>query len=632
MGIADIKADFLHLSKETQWTPFSQTPEQMILTKWCEINDSIIPLFMHRTAWDAALTNSQPLLRTRPDGKKYLVLPYDLKLSELVPIIEAVNVDTFGDGEKVRAQTESINIFGKQLQNRAIYLANNVSVDCPGRKIAEATVIELYKYGTLLSGNRGDSPIQISDIGEMGLRDDDLKDCDTWFFGEFQSEIDDSYRQTKISQYFRVCAAVQDLEAKHSEEYNEHRFLKQDYYSARWTQHQRGKVRQELLRPLDDLYSTIYKRGMHKLATEMRVLELPGFSQVSELLKIVGVDLGKSKNLLAEKIGISKLRIELEEIRKSGDKKKIGDKERQIARKIQKNVSIFSLINYDRSGFFPSQIVRDQKLNCFAFVALGVALFDLAGLNSCTMSAGVTSREFGSWTHYWNILLTEDTQDTMQLYDMQVSHPKSIKAHDLRDVSISEAKETLHKINSMGKGKDGVISAQLRINHPIIRVLATKDINFLQSGSIESTFAGNEATLQYALLEELVRNYEDDKSDYSQKAIQRLLEMINHLPIRNRSYYELQSSYDEAGSIERLKSLRKAVELDPHSIPLRSELASQYKHHGRGDLADRELLRAQEMSTWSLQAWRRMRYLGMEISERIRYIGRSLKRQFVGSI
>src|SRR5258706_486316 len=85
--------------KVTEQTPLKDPATQTFFKKWCEINDSITPQFITRDAWDQR--KGQPLLEPNQQGKKSLYLPEDLHLWELVPVVEAIDTDTYANNPEL---------------------------------------------------------------------------------------------------------------------------------------------------------------------------------------------------------------------------------------------------------------------------------------------------------------------------------------------------------------------------------------------------------------------------------------------------------------------------------------------------------------------------------------------------
>lgn len=102
------------------------------------------------------------------------------------------------------------------------------------------------------------------------------------------------------------------------------------------------KVQEQLLSeiktPETELYSAIFRRGKENLLNEMPAPR----GYLSFFLKLFfGIDIFHSKKKLTEALELSKLKSELEEVRKTGDIKLISKKELAIAKQIQRLVSSF---------------------------------------------------------------------------------------------------------------------------------------------------------------------------------------------------------------------------------------------------------------------------------------------------
>ncbi|HEC93996.1 MAG TPA: hypothetical protein ENI56_01315, partial [Candidatus Kaiserbacteria bacterium] len=87
------------ISETKEKIPFADIPAQNFFSKWCQINDSIIPQFIPREEWQKRGT--QGMLEKDTREKRTLFLPKDLHLWEMMDIIKTVDSDTFtGNPEK----------------------------------------------------------------------------------------------------------------------------------------------------------------------------------------------------------------------------------------------------------------------------------------------------------------------------------------------------------------------------------------------------------------------------------------------------------------------------------------------------------------------------------------------------
>ena len=73
--------------------PFEQPAVRAFFTKWCDINDSIVPQIIDRKEWGER--GMRGVLEKREDGKQNLYLPEDLALWEMVGVMEVIDLDTF---------------------------------------------------------------------------------------------------------------------------------------------------------------------------------------------------------------------------------------------------------------------------------------------------------------------------------------------------------------------------------------------------------------------------------------------------------------------------------------------------------------------------------------------------------
>ena len=147
--------------------------------------------------------------------------------------------------------------------------------------------------------------------------------------------------------------------------------------------------------PKTELTGTIFKRGMEllqkympfdKLEDELKKLkekkdpsniDKQNIGKLSDLVPTIKKWQELNYSTLREALRIDDLKAELAEIRKSGSPAEIGNKEYEIAEKIQK---IVSSLPYQSMMNFPSKIKVDQYINCVGASVLGGAFLSEVGI------------------------------------------------------------------------------------------------------------------------------------------------------------------------------------------------------------------------------------------------------------
>jgi hypothetical protein len=108
-------------------TPFADTPAQNFFAEWCRINDSIVPQFIDREAWENR--GVQGILEKNDENKQTLFLPHDLHLWEMMDIIKTVDHDTLArNPEKKDERADKIQELGKIFEKAGLYLSEYHSI------------------------------------------------------------------------------------------------------------------------------------------------------------------------------------------------------------------------------------------------------------------------------------------------------------------------------------------------------------------------------------------------------------------------------------------------------------------------------------------------------------------------
>lgn len=390
----------------TEQKPFESEAVGSFFAKWCEINDSIVPQIVTREEWEQK--SSDGILEKRPDGKQSLFIPKDLKLWEMIGIVEVVDHDTFAEKPDRRDEAkEKLLALGKTFKDAGIYIAKRLEGISDGNLIAKALASEFYEYGeSIIDGKKPEDQIDISVIASQDLTQEETEAIDRFLAGDNiyesrheraeralqgadQEKRDDVYeqeRQKTLAQFFRVAQKAFELRQKDKDEKLRESKSKLKPWENDAPIHKEflrkieSAIRREIETPKRELNMAIFRRGMEKLVSEMRETKESGGwrNGINKFFEKIGLDLRVEQRKLAEAIGISKLKAELEETRKTGDKELIGAKEREIADKIQKAVSAFP---YERYANNPSEMVANQYINCVGASTLGGALMKEVGLN-----------------------------------------------------------------------------------------------------------------------------------------------------------------------------------------------------------------------------------------------------------
>lgn len=164
--------------------PFENPAVQSFLEKWCEVNDSITPQFIQREEWDKLA--GKEFLAERAEGGKILFLPTDLRLWEMVTIIEAIDKDTFPDNlQKAEKKKEEIMELGKMFYNSGVYIGQRIGSICEGKNIAATLAEEFHDYGRkILGNNKQEKRLDIDDLAKMQLAPEEVVSVEKWLAGD----------------------------------------------------------------------------------------------------------------------------------------------------------------------------------------------------------------------------------------------------------------------------------------------------------------------------------------------------------------------------------------------------------------------------------------------------------------
>lgn len=382
--------------------PFKNPAVQSFFTKWCEINDSIVPELILREEWEQK-ASTERLLQKREDGKQTLYIPEDLQLWEMVGVMEAVDHDTFAEKpERQNEAKEKILELGYMLQDAGVYIARRLDSIQEGREIAGALAEEFYNYGqSLVGGEKPEEITSIDAISQEELTESETEAVDRFLAGEklyesrrMRAEEDtlsepnedinffEEERLNTLAQFFRVSKKAFELQQKSEDgELQKSKTPLEPWknntpFHSAFTDKITKVLTQKIETPKTEFNSAIFRRGMEKLVNEMK--EYGWKDGVNSLFKKIGVDLPVEQRKLADTLNIKGLKTELETIRQSGDIAAASIKEREIADKIQNAVSKFP---YQGMANNPSEMVENQYINCVGASMLGGALLHEAGLN-----------------------------------------------------------------------------------------------------------------------------------------------------------------------------------------------------------------------------------------------------------
>ncbi len=386
----------LDTKQKIEQVPFQNQGTQMLLHYWCDVNDSIVPVFLSREAWLERKGSGWLVPKKWEKGdkrqKKNLYLPTDLHLWEMPLVIDLVEVDTFReDPDRSIESRERMHKTGQMFRDTGIYLAQQVATLIEGREIAQQMAETFYTYGAKLLGETS-TESSIEDIAAQPLSKEDLQKVDRWLAGSnlYQQRLARveasnalsfeererallEMRQKTIAQFFRLANQAMNPDQPRSITAG----------SLGFQRRVDRAIDRAIEAPRAELNVAILRRGLESLVQGMKEAHPEtALSHVNEFFKKFGIPLELGERNLAESVGLSSMKQELLAARAGGDVEAIAEKELEIAGKIQASCAKFSDFDrFDPSVNSPVKVLMTQKMNCTGFTMLGYALQKAVGLN-----------------------------------------------------------------------------------------------------------------------------------------------------------------------------------------------------------------------------------------------------------
>lgn len=386
--------DFIRETKEK--TPFADRAAQNFFGEWCRRNDSIVPRFITREAWEQK--GIQGILEKNSQGKHTLFLPEDLHLWEIMEVIRTVDHDTLArKPEKRDERAEKIKELGKIFEKAGVYLAEYGPALGEGEEkhMAETIAREFYGYGLSLQQKGEDKLPQ-----KPHLSPEDKIKQDEWFLGReaYQKRLAklgespteeqrDAMRKRILKVYFKALAG----EGYKTE--GEKPWETKTGPMQRLQDRTKRQIMRALETPEREMNTAIFRRGIEKLVTEMKETvdmhdartgkktpgwKMPGWGTAeTRFFDENGFYPWPEQKKLSDILHIDQLKDELNKARHTGDVAKISAKELKIAKKIQEAVRSFS---YKEDANNPSEMVETQLINCVGSSMLGGGLLEEVGI------------------------------------------------------------------------------------------------------------------------------------------------------------------------------------------------------------------------------------------------------------
>lgn len=361
----------------TEQQPFAEPSAQNFLWEWCKVNDSIIPQFISRKAW--AKQMKEGILSKSPNGKQNLILPDDVRLWELVGVMETVDADTFAaNPNKAKEKSEQLRAFGATMKNAGIYIAQRMDAITPNSQFAENLATELYKYGSSLTGNSAGTPdVSLQEVQDHILTEEETTATDEWLAGprlyrsrmkrlqgkEGDEQAREELRRMTLQQFFRAADRSMKLQARKLQDNDS---VYAPVHSA-FLDNIEASLRKTVEKPKQEFITAVFRRGIEKLAHEMK--DPDDITDVAA--KLLGLkEFKEPYETLWNTLRIDSLKSELSELRKSAPPELVAKREMEIALKIRNKLLT---LRYESGANNPSEMVVNTEVNCLGSCLLAGA-------------------------------------------------------------------------------------------------------------------------------------------------------------------------------------------------------------------------------------------------------------------
>lgn len=378
---------------------FSDEATRFFFKRFCHVNDSIIPRYISREEYTKK--TNKGIIENGNDGQRYLYVPKDLCLWEIVDIIEAV--ENIPHNQKILLKENKaveIRELGKVFENSGIYLSSYIDQIGQGREIALLISEKFYHYGRLLQ-KKEENKGKIPNISVLTPKE--IQDIDRWFLGPqiYENQIKQlgdklnnneiEERRVKIIQaFFRTLSKKGDV-AKGNNPWEEKKGFIQQVHEKVET-----AIKKSIETPQKELNTTIFERGIKQILQDMK--EIGWEKSMKKLIREkTGKRIAEERVKIYNKLGLDKLKNELE-IMKSNNKSaaEISQRELEIARMIHREIQRFP---YKSEVEEPSVILSTQFINCVGAQILGNTFLEEVGIRSVNASMP---------EHLTTILMTSD--------------------------------------------------------------------------------------------------------------------------------------------------------------------------------------------------------------------------------
>jgi predicted nucleic acid-binding Zn ribbon protein len=426
------------LKKTVEQRPFRDLGVQQFFTRWCAVNDGIVPVYISREQWKDQQSKGI-LIPTKEKGSKQLIkklyIPEDLQLWEMVGVMDAVDRDTYAQQpERQGDKKKELEKLGQTFKHAGTYLAQRLKSIVEGRSIAATLAQELYAYGdSLLTGQPAVELPSLENVAQEQLSSTELDEVDHWLAGDNlyrarreraetehvaattnREEVVEKMRQRTLRQFFRTSEKAMQLQHSPTDGSSTEGSLSPLHEA--FLKKINTNLELQVEKPRTELMSAAFRRGLEKLYNDIN--DSAGTknwrTKLDTTFKKFGFDLKLGEQKLKETLKIDEMKKELADVRATGDTEKITEKEREFALRIQSEVR---RLEYDAKLTNPADIAAFQKVNCVGFTTVGLALQRAIGLDVLIISQPNHSTSFLVTRD--NRVFTDEMQGEPQLNEIR---------------------------------------------------------------------------------------------------------------------------------------------------------------------------------------------------------------------
>jgi len=360
--------------------PYLEPAAREALIIWFDANDSIEPVFIDREEWEEKREQGT-ILEEKSDkdtGNQKLYIAQDINLFEMIDVVEAVDKDTFKDNPELATQgVEKIKKLADTFKKAGVYIHESVRYVQEGKDIAEELSNRFFNYGLSLENKtqKTNEPIPPTELTE-----EERRELDKWLIGKeryyrimsrlgpnpSQEDIDRE-RQKHFKGYFKA------LSSKGSKGDGNQPWERSVGPAAKIQEKAEENIRRRVHEPDLVLYGTASTRSNEMIKNKMKapITTDEETGEVQDQKPIA------EHQTLYEKLEIPRLKEELETVRRTGNIEEISKKEFEITKKIREEINTFE---YKDLANNPSEIIKDNYLNCLGSTLLGTSLLDEVGI------------------------------------------------------------------------------------------------------------------------------------------------------------------------------------------------------------------------------------------------------------